>query len=203
MIVLFMGVLSSNENKMSDGGRERVSLGVKMWKSSQKWSAQRSAVRSIAWLGVPWYGEATVVRSLSFVLLPYVFQEGLYSAIAIHFHAAVDQKRHSYSEPTFVHLYPQIQIMKGYFFDDPLGELLATLLRYIAQLIDDHSVIAQQNRIAFADVPPSIREVCSNRRERVSLGGACTASRNQDNWPQKKGHDKHDPRYEHRLNFAL
>src|SRR2546423_12599573 len=40
----------SNENKMSDGGRGRASLGVKVWKSSQKWSAQRSAVRSIAWL---------------------------------------------------------------------------------------------------------------------------------------------------------
>jgi hypothetical protein len=35
---------------MSDGGRGRASLGVKVWKSSQKWSVQRSAVRSIAWL---------------------------------------------------------------------------------------------------------------------------------------------------------
>ena len=41
-----------NENKMSDGGRGRVSLGVKVWKSSQKRSVQRSAVRSIAWLGL-------------------------------------------------------------------------------------------------------------------------------------------------------
>src|SRR5436190_17301338 len=41
-----------NENKMSDGGRERASLGVEVWKSSQKWSVQRSAVRSIAWLGL-------------------------------------------------------------------------------------------------------------------------------------------------------
>ena len=41
---------TSNENKMSDGGRGRASLGVEVWKSSQKWSAQRSAVRSIAWL---------------------------------------------------------------------------------------------------------------------------------------------------------
>src|SRR5215831_16282546 len=41
-----------NENKMSDGGRDRASLGIKMWKSSQKWTVQRSAVRSIAWLGV-------------------------------------------------------------------------------------------------------------------------------------------------------
>ncbi len=41
---------SSNENKMSDGGRGRASLGVEVWKSSQKWSVQRSAVRSIAWL---------------------------------------------------------------------------------------------------------------------------------------------------------
>ena len=37
---------------MSDGGRERASVGVRMWKSSQKWSVQRSAVRSVAWLGV-------------------------------------------------------------------------------------------------------------------------------------------------------
>jgi len=36
---------------MSDGGRERASLGVKEWKSFQKWSVQRSAVRSIPWLG--------------------------------------------------------------------------------------------------------------------------------------------------------
>src|SRR5438132_2974814 len=42
----------SNENKMSDGGRGRASLGVKVWKSSQKWSVRRSAVRSIAWLGL-------------------------------------------------------------------------------------------------------------------------------------------------------
>src|SRR5437764_13098379 len=40
------GVLSSNENKMSDDGRIRASLGVEVWKSSQKWSAQRSDVRS-------------------------------------------------------------------------------------------------------------------------------------------------------------
>jgi hypothetical protein len=44
--------LRPNENKMSDGERERASLGVNVWKSSQKWSAQRSAVRSIAWLGL-------------------------------------------------------------------------------------------------------------------------------------------------------
>ena len=42
----------SNENKMSDGGRGRGSRGMKVWKSSQKWSVQRSAVRSIAWLGL-------------------------------------------------------------------------------------------------------------------------------------------------------
>ena len=35
---------------MSDGGRERASLGVNVWRSSQKWSGQRSDVRSIAWL---------------------------------------------------------------------------------------------------------------------------------------------------------
>ena len=39
-------LLTSNENKMSDGGRGRASPGVNVWKSSQKWSAQRSAVRS-------------------------------------------------------------------------------------------------------------------------------------------------------------
>ena len=37
---------------MSDGGRGRASLGVGVRKSSQKWRAQRSAVRSIAWLGL-------------------------------------------------------------------------------------------------------------------------------------------------------
>jgi hypothetical protein len=42
--------MRSNENKMSDGGQRRASLAVNVWKSSQKWSAQRSAVRSIAWL---------------------------------------------------------------------------------------------------------------------------------------------------------
>ena len=41
---------TSNENKMSDGWRERASLGVEVWKSSQKWRARRPAVRSIAWL---------------------------------------------------------------------------------------------------------------------------------------------------------
>gem|GEM_PF-3233927 len=40
--------IGPNETKMSDSGRRRVSLGVKMWESSQKWSAQRSDVRSIA-----------------------------------------------------------------------------------------------------------------------------------------------------------
>ena len=46
------GSVRSNENKMSDGGRGRALLGVKVWKSSQKWSVRRSAVRSIAWLGL-------------------------------------------------------------------------------------------------------------------------------------------------------
>jgi hypothetical protein len=41
-------VLTPNEIKMSDGGRGRASCGVKVWKSSHKWSAQQSAVRSIA-----------------------------------------------------------------------------------------------------------------------------------------------------------
>ena len=43
---------ASNENKMSDGGRGRALLGVEGWNSSQKWVVQRSAVRSIAWLGM-------------------------------------------------------------------------------------------------------------------------------------------------------
>src|SRR5437868_808587 len=43
---------SPNENKMSDGGRRRASLAVRVWKSSQNVDAQRSDVRSIAWLGL-------------------------------------------------------------------------------------------------------------------------------------------------------
>src|SRR3954451_2552413 len=45
---------------MRDGGRGRASLGVEVGKSSQKWSVQRSAVRSIAWLDllVGWITEA-------------------------------------------------------------------------------------------------------------------------------------------------
>src|SRR5437773_10349302 len=35
---------------MSDDGRDRASIGVKVKKSSQEWSVPRSAVRSIAWL---------------------------------------------------------------------------------------------------------------------------------------------------------
>ena len=35
--------IGSNENKMSDGGRDGASLGVDVLKSSQEWSAQRSA----------------------------------------------------------------------------------------------------------------------------------------------------------------
>jgi hypothetical protein len=53
-------VIPSNENKMSDGGRERATLGVKVWKSSQKWSVQRSAVRSIAWLDDLRYNTRTI-----------------------------------------------------------------------------------------------------------------------------------------------
>jgi hypothetical protein len=51
----FQADFPSNENKMSDGGRERASLGVKMSKSSQNVETKRSAVRSIAWLG-EWRG---------------------------------------------------------------------------------------------------------------------------------------------------
>src|SRR5947208_17064861 len=45
-------ISAPNETKMSDGGRGRALLGVKVRKSSQKWSVRRSAVRSIAWLGL-------------------------------------------------------------------------------------------------------------------------------------------------------
>ena len=41
-----------NEKEMSAGGQGSASLGGEMWKSSQKWSVRRSAVRSIAWLDV-------------------------------------------------------------------------------------------------------------------------------------------------------
>jgi hypothetical protein len=52
---------------MSDGGRARPSLGVEMWKPSQKWSEQRSAVRSIAGLD----GDHGVFAAS--VLIPSVF----------------------------------------------------------------------------------------------------------------------------------
>ena len=45
-----MRMMSLNENKMSDGGLEHASLGENVSKSSQNVDAQRSAVRSIAWL---------------------------------------------------------------------------------------------------------------------------------------------------------
>jgi hypothetical protein len=51
--------ISSNENKMSDGGRGRTSREVNVWKSSQMWSVQRSAVRSIAWLDLIGKGVTT------------------------------------------------------------------------------------------------------------------------------------------------
>ena len=44
--------LDLTRHKMSDGGRGRALLGVKVRKSSQKWTVRRSAVRSIAWLGL-------------------------------------------------------------------------------------------------------------------------------------------------------
>jgi len=33
-----MTIVSSNENKMSDGGRWRAARGVGVWKSSQMWT---------------------------------------------------------------------------------------------------------------------------------------------------------------------
>jgi hypothetical protein len=47
---------------MSDGGRERASLGMKIWKSFQKWGVQRSAVRSIAWLGLVAHADLLFIR---------------------------------------------------------------------------------------------------------------------------------------------
>ena|ERR1043166_576878 len=60
---------SSNENKMSDGGRGRAPLRVEVWKSSQKWSVQRSAVRSIVWLGVSASKPDCVVENPSIAFL--------------------------------------------------------------------------------------------------------------------------------------
>ena len=59
-----------NENKMSDGGRERASLGVEVWKSSQKWSVQRSAVRSIAWLDLGIRGSESHSSVPTIILAP-------------------------------------------------------------------------------------------------------------------------------------
>jgi hypothetical protein len=43
-------LITSNENKMSDGGRHRASLGMEVWKSSQK--VERTAVRRSLHRGV-------------------------------------------------------------------------------------------------------------------------------------------------------
>ena len=67
-------VFRPNENKMSDGGRERASLGVEVWKSSQNLSAQRSAVRSIAWLGE--MGELLDPRVGEYICCEAVFPKG-------------------------------------------------------------------------------------------------------------------------------
>jgi len=50
---------------MSDGGRGDAPLGVKVWKSSQKWSVQRSAVRSIAWLDVTGRSRMNAARKMA------------------------------------------------------------------------------------------------------------------------------------------
>jgi hypothetical protein len=65
---------ASNENKMSDGGQGRASLGVGVWKSSQKWSVQRSAVRSIAWLDRFEVRIVSLLRIYSFQLLKKVVE---------------------------------------------------------------------------------------------------------------------------------
>jgi len=61
--------MEPNENKMSDGGRKRASLGVELWKSSQKSSVWRSDVRSIAWLGVLVGAIANVMGVLTLLTL--------------------------------------------------------------------------------------------------------------------------------------
>ena len=59
-----LGVIGSNETKMSDGGRGCASLEVNGWKSSQKSGAQRSDVRSIAWLD-DWVGSPETLAKSS------------------------------------------------------------------------------------------------------------------------------------------
>jgi len=46
---------------MSDGGRERAAFGMEVRKSSQNVDAERSAVRSIAWLDVTGGNESGVM----------------------------------------------------------------------------------------------------------------------------------------------
>ena len=48
----YVMTLPSNENKMSDGGRGRVSLAVKVWKSSQsgRRAVRRSLHRMVRWI---------------------------------------------------------------------------------------------------------------------------------------------------------
>jgi hypothetical protein len=50
---------------MSDGGRERASHGVEVWKSSQNVDPERSAVRSIAWLDLNLLNDDAIIFSLS------------------------------------------------------------------------------------------------------------------------------------------
>jgi hypothetical protein len=47
---------------MSDGGRGRALLEVQVLKSSQKWSVQGSAVRSIVWLDL--FGKSDIMQVL-------------------------------------------------------------------------------------------------------------------------------------------
>jgi hypothetical protein len=48
--------MTSNENKMSDGGRGAGVAQVRVWKSFLNVDLRRSAVRSIAWLGLKFAG---------------------------------------------------------------------------------------------------------------------------------------------------
>ena len=49
----YVMALPSNVTKMNDGGLDRASLGVEVWKPSQKWSVPPAPVRSIVWLDAP------------------------------------------------------------------------------------------------------------------------------------------------------
>jgi hypothetical protein len=75
-----------NENKMSDGGRHRASLGVKVWTSSQKWNVQRSAVRSIAWLDLKLdrSKDGIITMTVGYLFLKVDYDPPLHAPLALH-----------------------------------------------------------------------------------------------------------------------